>query len=208
LAKSKISSLILSRDDTYAGPVIVKTDLNSYGWPEYNLLRRQAKSGFNPMTYLKYRYERHLRPRLRSLPNREYTVFDALSSVPSWIWRDRRYVVEAYKPQFDGEFYHVNYWFFLGDADVAFSVWKAESVVRAYLEEQCSPPHSHVPEEVRRVREALRLDFGKLDYLVHDGRAEVIDASRTPNAGERIALPQRGEICQKLAAGLESYFKD
>ena len=60
-----------------------------------------------------------------------------------------------------------------------------------------------VPDEVREHRHALNLDYGKIDYVMHDGRPVVLDANKTPVL--RRTAKSRNETLERLASGIEGF---
>jgi len=202
IAKRAVSTNLVSAEDDYDGPVVVKTDANHLGHPELNLYRQRVKRSWNPIDHIVWRYRRSVQWRERRLPNDEYLFLDRKHAVPDWVWTDKRFVVEAFRPQFDGTYYHLNYWFFLGTRNVVFRVSGTQPHVTAYDQSLASPFTDRVPGDLERRREELGLDFGKLDFLISDGEVVLIDASRTPSAGQNIDLERRVETCRLLAPGI------
>jgi hypothetical protein len=61
-----------------------------------------------------------------------------------------------------------------------------------------------VPEELQRMREELKFDFGKFDYVLAEGRVVLYDANRTPSldAFRRDEYMPRVRL---LAEGIKSF---
>ena len=61
-----------------------------------------------------------------------------------------------------------------------------------------------VPEVLRAERERLGFDFGKFDFVVHEGEVVLLDANRTPTGAAAISTYQ-SEQAAKLALGINSF---
>jgi hypothetical protein len=61
---------------------------------------------------------------------------------------------------------------------------------------------SEIPDQLRRERERLGFDFGKFDFVIHDGEPVLLDANRTPGIARRLQS-QMEEGARNLARGLD-----
>ncbi len=59
-----------------------------------------------------------------------------------------------------------------------------------------------VPDDLRLRRAELGFDFGKFDFVIHEGRAVLLDANRTPSRPPNLSSSQQREI-SSLADGFE-----
>jgi hypothetical protein len=60
-----------------------------------------------------------------------------------------------------------------------------------------------VPPQLRAERERLNFDFGKFDFVIHDGEPILLDANRTPGVARAIQpLIAKGAL--NLAEGLNA----
>ncbi len=186
VGKSRISDALLSRHDTWPGRVIVKTELNSRGMPELYHNRMAEKRG-RPAPY----------PAVTGL--REYALHDRLSDVPDEVWRDPQLVVEKFIPEPDPGGFALRTWLFLGGRETCSRcvspdpVVKGNSVVTREL--------ISVPEELRQVRKRLGFDYGKFDFVLHDGRPILFDANHTPTIPQNLSDALRHST-RELAQGL------
>ncbi|MGD1002222.1 MAG: hypothetical protein ABSA67_16160 [Candidatus Brocadiia bacterium] len=180
ISKRRVSAQLLSRGDGYHGPVMVKTDANSGGLPEDWLFRWRHPSLARAEALL----EPLLQPlcggpwaRLRVL--REYPVYPSPAEVPKGVFRNRALVVERFLPEREGARYFMRHYLFLGDrarsTRVAGSVPFLKRAACATVDEGLP-----VPDEVIALRRRLALDYGKIDYVMHGGKAVILDANRTP----------------------------
>jgi len=201
ISKRRISRSLVSAADDYQGPVIVKTDLNYGGRPERYL--RLAVGGRS----------RALRERLLDLlppawtgrlRDGAYRVFERKADVPAWVWRRPELVVERLLADRHGDRCLMFQWYFFGTADCLVPVYGPGPFVdfqnQATLERQ--KPHGEVPEAMRRRRRELGFDFGKLDFVMHEGEPVLLDANRTPALDE----PELGRTAM-LAPGLWSFLE-
>ncbi|RUW22213.1 hypothetical protein EOA34_22030, partial [Mesorhizobium sp. M4B.F.Ca.ET.013.02.1.1] len=44
-----------------------------------------------------------------------------------------------------------------------------------------------VPDELRALRRELGFDYGKFDFVMHEGRAVLLDANKTPGRARRLS---------------------
>jgi hypothetical protein len=88
-------------------------------------------------------------------------------------------VIEKLRPERDARGFYVRFWVFLGRAERCFRYLSPHPVVKAadVLERVPVP----VPDANRARREELGLDYGKIDFVVHDGAPVLLDVNRTPS---------------------------
>ena len=109
----------------------------------------------------------------------EYPVYKSLAEVPRDVFKNPALVVERFLPEKEGDRYFMRLCFFLGDRELNARVAGPEPVIKrrnAVLVEE----GIQVPEPVRRLRRELGLDYGKIDYAIHDGEVVIFDVNRTP----------------------------
>ena len=200
ILKSNVSQLLLHKDSEWAGPVVIKTNANAHGAEEYayhtldipRLLKILAARVF-PWQWL------------GELPLRQYPILDKMSDVPDWVWRDERLVVDRFMPEREGELYILRLWMFFGDKEYCMKVKGELPLVKSRKLVSVELVDS-VPEEVREVRQRLGLDFGKIDFVMHDGKARVFDVNKTPTVFlNKEGKP--GQFVRSLADGLDSLLK-
>lgn len=176
ISKRRFSSLLLQPGDDWTGPVIIKSNLNHYGAPENKFLRRD----------LIERVRRRLADiswrGAQMLPTRSYPVLESIKDVPDWVWASSELLVEKFVPERtrDGG-YAVRGWVFFGDRGYVYRVISDEPIVKPGSATRIEYfTKSGPPAELMRQRAELMFDFGKFDYVVHDGEAVLIDANKTP----------------------------
>lgn len=195
ISKRRYSTLQLQPDDPWTGQVIVKSNLNHFGAPE--LRRRRAP----PMRKLRQRLARVSWRHARMLPKRFYPVLESIGDVPAWVWRDPGYIVEKFMPERLGDgLFAIRGWLFFGNAGYAYRLCSRDPLVKTGT----MVSHeflSDVPEELWRLRREMNFDFGKFDFVMHEGRAFLLDANKTPSySGE-----PRSERLADLAKGIEAF---
>ncbi|HVJ22075.1 MAG TPA: hypothetical protein VM686_42005 [Polyangiaceae bacterium] len=160
IRKSTYSRLLLHRGDAYEKPVIVKSNLNYAGLPE-RVLGLAPPQGSNP--------------RFRS--PLDYRIYPGLQAVPAWIFDDPDLVVERFLPEFSGGEYHMRAMGFLGDSysclqmTSKFPIVNGSSIIRVAEVE----PHP----DIIAIKRATRFDYGKFDYVIHEGQAYLLDMNKT-----------------------------
>jgi hypothetical protein len=175
LSKTVVSRSLLGRGDDYIGPVIVKTDANAGGHRERSLGYRKPVVGLL----------RAARDRLGDwtstgvLATLDYPVYAGIGQVPDAVWGNPALVVERFLPERRGEEYALRQWIFLGASGFAKVSYGPRPVVKA-VNVTSSEPVADVPDALREARARLGLDYGKLDYVMHEGEAILLDANRTP----------------------------
>ena len=193
ISKRAISRVRLVRGDSWPGPVIVKGNLKSEGSMEATHNGRARRAG-------------------RALPHPHvpaalpYQVFDRLDDVDDATWGNPHVVVERFLPEIeeDGS-YVVHSWIFMGARERCTRLVAPDPIVKAGKAIRFGP--TDVPLQLRAERERLKFDFGKFDFVIHDGEPILIDANRTPGIAQPIlSLMKAG--ARNLAEGLDEILRD
>lgn len=191
IRKHRYSTLRIFRGDvSWRGPVIVKTDRNSGGRPERELQRVARRAGLVCDI-----------PEGPYLP--DYPVYESAAEVPDSVWADPGLIVERFVPEKTQGGWYVHTWLFFGPAERA-SRWLASAPLAKghHLIERSD---TEVPAEIRAVREGMRMDYGKFDYIVHEGRPVLLDANATPGVPPGAKLDAAADA---LAAGLSRWLPE
>jgi hypothetical protein len=215
IRKSAFSRNLVSPDDDYDGPVIVKTDRNYGGLPERQTVRRLPPARRMPL--VARRAARALRQvvRARSLSRlayadalvpKDYPIYPSKDEVPSHVFANPDLIVEKFLPEFDGRYYYTRSYTFLGSGGITIRVKSECQVVKGSnaMDLEFVP----VDESILAARHALGFEFGKFDYVMHDGQAVLIDVNRTPTYGRVISSEARRIINVTLAKGIVQWFPD
>jgi hypothetical protein len=173
ISKRRVSQNLVTDPANYDGPVMVKTDRNFGGRPE--LERFNATGRIAQMALI---LARRLPWTLTGMIG-QYRIFDRASMVPRMVWRNPLLVVEKFLPERQDGMYCLRQYTFFGEAErntLAFSpepIVKARNIVRREVLSGPAPG-------LREMRTALGFDYGKFDYVLHNGRTVVLDTNRTP----------------------------
>jgi hypothetical protein len=189
IRKSVISRNLVRPGDAYRGPVIVKTDHNSGGVPELLHNREAVRLGQTADAAPRYMTGR-------------YPIFASLAHVPPALVNDPALVIEKLRPERDARGFYVRFWVFLGKAERSFRYLSRHAVVKAadVLERVPVP----VPDAIRARREELGVDYGKIDFVIHDGEPVLLDVNRTPSTSPTLnAAIEASNAAHAL--GLESF---
>lgn len=171
ISKRRISRYLLEREDKFQGPVIVKTNLNYSGLPEWILSQ--------PGTLA--RMQRRVAQWIGgTIQGGDYPIYTRADQVPDWVWRDRSLVVERLLCERDGDLYVLRMWVFFGSGEYVLKFFSRQPVVKfadvVRMEFSADP----VPEQLRAMRRELQADFGKFDFTIIDGVPHLLDANKSP----------------------------
>ena len=178
----------MTKDAAWKGPVIIKSDLNFGGLCEA-WKNDIAKSRGHALPY----------PDLRPWTE-GYTVLSSIDEVEDRIWSDESAVVERFIPEPDERGFAKRTWVFMGDRERCTRSVSPEPIIKGVNVVARTP--SEVPEALRVERARLGFDYGKFDFVIHDGVPVLFDANRTPSApGNMRGYLQAGN--SNLAEGLQ-----
>ena len=196
IRKSATSRNLVRAGDGWGGPVIVKSDLNFGGNPERAVTQTRLRRGLG-------RLAEKLRP--TAAANREqYALFEHVDDVPPKWLTAGGVVVERFLPELEDGLYHLRMYQFLGDRWTCTRIASEQPVIRASVSvgvEQIEPPP-----EVLAWRKQLGIDYGKLDFVVHDGEVVLLDVNKTTGASRHMSDEALRRMRRHFAEGLYSYF--
>lgn len=176
--KSRVSDQLLRPGDGWTGPVIVKSDLNYGGLPEQGLRVSPLGRRFSMLSRLRRRLDTRLHP--ERLPVRGYGVYESIDEVPDQVFHDPRLVVERFLPEIEDGAYHVRIVQFLGDRYRCTRLRSEHRIIKAHRSSLTEDAEPHP--EVFGWRERFHMDYGKLDYVVHEGTPVLLDINKTTGA--------------------------
>ena len=198
ISKSSFSDQIVSRDDSYQGPVIVKTDMNFGGMRE---LKARVSDGDTTAAI------DIQRPWRRVEYLTAYPAFDQKSQVPLGVWRNPNLNVEKFRPEQNeaGE-YVLRVWIFLGDRGIYYQCISDEPIIKSHnTNRRINMSVTDVPSTLREKRDELGFDYGKFDFGIVDGEVVLYDVNRTPGSARGGASTPRAENnIFNLSEGLDS----
>lgn len=201
ISKRRISLNLLGPADPYDGAVIVKTNLNCGGFPEARSNER------SPVRFRHSWLKRFFRSSVdwegvECIDAADYQVFRSLREVPEAVFRNPALVVEKFLPEFSDGLYRLRIYQFFGDRAYCALLSSREPVVK--MRSIVAREEVPIPDEIEAIRRAHGLDYGKLDFVMRDGRAILFDVNRTPG---RIKPETRFQAnAERLAPGLYSFF--
>ena len=117
---------------------------------------------------------------------------------------DPDFFVEKFLPERDGELYCVNFYKFLGDSELCQKLWSTEPVITGsgiVKRENIEPDPA-----IRSLRHSLNLDYGKMDYCLHNGAPVLVDANKTVGLARSRRTPEEISHLYERARGIEKYF--
>jgi hypothetical protein len=166
ISKRKISRNLLTPADDWAGPVIVKGNLNCGGQMEEKHNRRARSLGLSE-------------PHPGVVEWSDYRILASLGEVEAEVWANPALVVERFvpEPDPDGGFAYRT-WVFMGPRERCNRFVTAEPISKGAGILRYEP--AEVPESLREERARLGFDIGSFDFVINDGEAVLLDANRTP----------------------------
>lgn len=198
--------------DGYEGAVIIKSNLNHAGRPEQ--LAATPQGGLPLLAHRVRRKARklwqqgiaHLPPSLRSpdiLGKADYLILPAAHDVPRHWWTDDAVVIERFTPERHDGLYVLREYYFLGDAEWVGAETAATPIITKgkFRYDLVCP----VPEELRRLRRQWKIDYGKIDFVLQDGKPVVFDVNKTPSFTRGPRLQSSFELIDALTKGLASF---
>lgn len=200
ISKRRISAWLVSPDDGWDGPVIIKTDRNSGGRPDRRVARLQRSVPRRLVERLWRALGGHSSSSAfgTAAGRGDYQVVESRARVPAETWNNPDLVVERFLPEYDGHLYYVRWYIFIGDRYRLIRAGGPRPTVKLsnVSTREVGLP---VPAEVLAFRQQHKLDFGKIDFVMHQGTPVILDLNRTP-ADE--PPPTRLAICRPYAAGV------
>jgi hypothetical protein len=192
IRKRTYSKHLVTRGDGWDGPVIVKTDANCGALPELHWAQHEVRKG------------RRADIDIRAIPG-PYSIHDSPSLVPAEVWDDRQLVVERFLPERHGDAYAMRAYVFLGDSERCNCIVGPHPIVKGADTIARFPVP--VPDEIREERRRLGFDYGKIDFVVHEGTPILLDANRTPTMPRGGLSEAVHQGMKELSRGIESFVR-
>lgn len=211
ISKRRISTNLVTRDDDWDGPVIVKSNLNYAGLPEQMLNRTRLDRVWPAFHRVRNSFRRRFRLQSPFRAAGDYQIFDKSGDVPDSTLQNEHVVVERFLPEIENGLYFCRFYQFLGDRWSCTRMGSPLPIVKASESVQVEAVEPHP--EVLQWRRDLGMDYGKLDYVVHAGEPILLDANKTIGASlygsakatmdaEKIAANRRA-----LAQGIYAFLR-
>ncbi len=201
IRKSSFSRLKVDLDDGCAGPVIVKSDLNYAGQPERRLLGTAlSRLAFRISCRMLHSRSSRKRPYPRFHSPLGYRILESFRSIPR-SWLDRRDIlVEKFVPEMQEGLFCQRTYHFLGGRGFCVLRKSRHPIINASNAMSRSQVEAHP--EIVALAGRRGFDYGKFDYVLHDGEPILLDANKTPGA---VNSPAFAEMCLEWAKGIRSY---
>ena len=201
IAKSRVSDAIVRDGDGWDGPVIVKTDLNDGG-------RRERNLAYMSTPLLQRVISRAIgRPVRRNRKERQlvYPVFPSIGDVPDGMRQDPTLVTERFVPEEVKGGYLLRMLFCLGSRTVCVRSAADHPFVKGAntLESEIEDCSAAVIDVAR----ARGVDYGKVDYVMRDGRPVIFDVNRTPTYSASVPTERHWNVARLIAPGIADYFR-
>ena len=172
ISKRRISGAVIGREDGWQGRVIVKSSLNHWGTPEQQLNRRAGRAG-RPEPF----------PGVEALER--YEVHASLADVPVEVFERRDLVVEKFIPEPEPDGFGARFWLFCGERERCTRHVSPQPLVKG--DDTIRREPVPVPDELRALRRKLGFDYGKFDFVMHEGKAVLLDANKTPGRARNLS---------------------
>lgn len=204
IRKNSYSNHLLQQNDSWDGRVIVKSNNNSAGIPER---RRRGFAGRVQKKLFSLIKQSHL----AFLPSpilsaQDYKVFDQLSDVPALYFHHPGLIVQKFLPEKDGHLYCTRILVFLGDKMRCTLVKSPGPIVNSDNAEVIEYDVEPDP-DILAMRKKLGFDYGKFDYVMHDGNAILLDANKTVGSPRELVGDQKMKERMKFyQEGLFNFF--
>lgn len=175
ISKSHFVDGLLDGSEPYPAPVIVKSNLNYGGAPE----RRNAST----LQRAAARIHRMLlgRPRTLIAAKSDYRIFSDLADVPRGYFTPDT-IVQKLMLEKAGSKHVLREYIFLGDLHFQNIEHSDSAIINEDEHIECLPftPHPRLI----NMRERLKLDYGKIDFVMIDGEPFIFDANKTLGVGD------------------------
>ncbi len=179
ILKTSTSKNLLNKNDTFQGPVIVKTNANYGGVNEF-LIDNASSSSVIPPSII----DRPWRKR-EMMDSLNYPIFKKLGDVPEGVWKNSRLVVEKFFPErLENGDYKCRVYLFFGDQEFVTWFSSPKPVIKSSVATDMGVIEQ-VPPVLTSLRKASGFNFGKFDYTEVDGKIVVYDMNKTPAFGDK-----------------------
>jgi hypothetical protein len=189
IRKSTYSQLIVKPGDPYGGKVIVKSNFNYAAGPERSfgvpLDPRGVSSSFfgTPL---------------------DYQIFESQKAVPAILFSDPNIVVEKFQPEFEDGCYHLRVQLFVGDHVTCTRMVSRNPIVNGSTQIRTERVEPNA--EIVKLQKAMRFDYGKFDFVIHNGKALLLDANKTTGGATVQSTPEMVALRRYRAEGLYACF--
>jgi hypothetical protein len=196
ISKNRISSNILHQADNYSGPVIIKTNANYGGIPELIYKRSTRKNPGNPAKAKKSWAE------VEVLDPNNYPISRYKNQVPDDVWNNPNLIVEKFLPEMEDGMFFLRYYVFLGDKGWA-SRFGSRVPIAKFGTMATKDEAIPVPDELKELRQKAGFDYGRFDYVEHNGKPVLLDVNKTLGGAHHV--DEYAAQLDLLASGISGY---
>lgn len=203
-SKRLISKHLLSPGCDYKGAVIIKTNANYGGLHE---LKAKYPEGY-PREFVAMN-PKHPATRwslVQHIPTESYIVLESMEEVHQDIWTNPYLVVEKFTPEIDTDgLYCMRACLFFGGQEVGLLVKSRSRIIkgRDVIDRQFIP--GIAPSEVQRFKKDHHMEFGRIDYVIHQGEVVILDANKTASFSQTTANELANLFIKPLSQGLSEF---
>lgn len=203
IRKSSYCPNLLKRNDSWRGPVIVKSNCNFAGRPERRAANQKTKTSLQKLQH-KLMLKTGLKHRPLIWTKEDYKIFDSLTDTPKAYFH-KDYVVQKFTPELRNGEYVLREYYFLGDQSYHNMETSGKAVITSGTQIE-SGYNQSTPTALLDMRHEIGLDYGKIDYAIVDGEVVIFDANKT--VGTRMPPSENTvKMANHLASGLQSIIK-
>jgi len=196
IRKSTISRNLVGPDSGYQGAVVLKTDCNFNGIPERWLT--------GPLhSRMWFKLYSGISARLTG-KSAQYRLYRHATDIPRSFVGTRKFVVEKFLPEMEDGLYCMREYSFFGDKESGRLLKSRLPIVKWSTIVSREPVEPHP--EMSRLRGELKFDYGKFDYVIHNGKPVLLDANKTTGFTRGNRSPQDDKALRYLASGIHYYF--
>ena len=185
--------------DSYDGPVFVKSVFNAAAFPER---KRRARSPL--MRALRRSVGLSAEPRLDFI--KRYRHYASARQVSWKTWIDPTLIVQPFVPEREGEWYFTRRCFGLGSKAVSYRLGDRTPIVEGG--DPAAFEWVENASEVLSFRQKIGLDYGVIDYTLHEGAPVILDVNKTPGRAyppDELSQGRYREILARVADGLQDF---
>jgi hypothetical protein len=205
ISKRNISDPTLLDMEGWDGPVIVKTDANCAGRPDRYSRVQSIGRHFRPLGWAAKAVFRASDQLFGLDPRKPYPVFPSVREVPARLRRNSSLVLQRFVPERDGELYALRFCTHLGSRGITVRSRSAHPIVKARNIVDASVVES-TPEVLEHVHE-LGGGYGKVDFVLDQGRPLILDVNSTPTYQGPEPSERVLRVAHELAPAIEEFLE-
>ena len=191
IRKSTFSRLRLKPGDLYEGKVIVKSNYNYAAGPERDLGVALDPRGVSASFFWS---------------PQDYQIYENRKAVPGVLFDDPNVIVEKFQPEYADGLYYMRAMLFVGNHATCSRISSREPIVNAATLVHMDRVEPHP--DIVKLPKAMGFDLGKFDYVIHEGKALLLDANKTTSGISGPSSPELVAARRYRAEGLYDYFRD